>query len=268
MRQLHGTTGLVTGASRGIGPFIARALAREGVNLVVTARTRPPLEQLAEELRSLGVTATAIAADLERQADRVALVTQAEQDVGTIDILINNAGIESEGAFVDLDTDAVNVTVATNLVAPMQLTRLVLPGMIRRGHGHVVNISSTGGKRGAPYDAVYCGTKAGLIQWSNAVRLEVRDTGVYVSTICPGYVTNVGMFARFGMEPPFLVGSCAPQQVAAACVRAIRRRRPEIIVNSRPLRPLLALGELFPRFADRALIVLGVPDFQRRKGGR
>jgi len=117
------------------------------------------------------------------------------------------------------------------------------------------------------YDAIYSGTKAALVEWGNALRMELDGTGVFVSTICPGYVMGVGMFARFGIEPPFLIGSCTPEQVAAATLRAIKRNHPEVIVNSRPLRPLLAVGQLFPAVADRMLRATGIPGFQKHKVG-
>ena len=137
--------------------------------------------------------------------------------------------------------------------------------MIANGSGHIVNIASLGGKRGVPYDAVYCATKAGLIEWSHALREEMAKYHIHVSVICPGYVTEVGMFARFGLKPPLSIGSCTPKQVANAVVRALRYRQREIIVNSLPVRPFLALGALSPALLDWLLRRLGVVDFQRRK---
>ncbi len=267
METLRDRTALVTGASRGIGTHIARALARAGVRLAVTARAAEPLEALAERLTSQGASAVPIAADVTSPTDRTRLVESAAAALGRVDILVNNAGIESAGAFLGLDPTAIDRTVATNVVAPMQLARALLPGMLERGLGHVVNISSLGGKRGAAYDAVYCGTKAALLHWANGLRAELRGTGVGVSTVCPGYVTGEGMFATFGIAAPRTIGSCTPEQVAAAVIEAIRRDRPELIVNSLPIRPLLALAELSPRLADGLTDLLGVTGFQRRKVG-
>jgi short-subunit dehydrogenase len=133
--------------------------------------------------------------------------------------------------------------------------------------GHIVNIASIGAKSGTPYDAVYCGTKAGLAEWTRGLRLELTGTGVYFSTIFPGYITETGMFARFNMVPPWIIGSCTPSQVARTVVRAIERKKQEVIVNSRPLRPAYALAELFPTMRDRLVRLLGVVNFQRRKVG-
>jgi short-subunit dehydrogenase len=265
MKHIRNANALVTGSSRGLGPYMARALAANGANVAVTARTSEPLEDLAESLRKYDVQSAALPADVSLATDRVTLVNRATSALGGIDILVNNAGIESEGAFLEIDNTTIEQTVEVNLTAPMHLARLVLPQMVEAGHGHIVSVSSVGGKRGAPYDAVYCGTKAGLIQWSNALRLELKGTGVGVSVICPGYVTSVGMFAKFGIDPPMTLGSCTPEQVAKSLVRVIAHNRPELIVNSRPVRPLLGLGELFPRIADWMVGALGITKFQRRK---
>jgi len=265
MKHMRNANALVTGASRGLGPYICRALASEGVNIVAAARTTDLLEDVAASLRQEGVQSVAVTSDLAVAAERVSLVERAERALGGIDILVNNAGIESEGAFLGIDDGTIEKTVEVNLTAPMHLARMLLPQMIERGHGHVVNMSSVGGKRGAPFDAVYCGTKAALIQWSNALRLELKGTGVTVSVICPGYVTEVGMFAKFGIDPPIVLGSCTPQQVARGVLQLVSGNRPEMIVNSRPVRPLLGLGEMFPRLADWMMGALGVTEFQRRK---
>lgn len=265
MKHMRNANALVTGASRGLGPYICRALASEGVNIVAAARTTDLLEEVAASLRQHGIQSVAVTSDLTVAAERVSLVERAERALGAIDILINNAGIESEGAFQQIDSETIQQTVEVNLTAPMHLARMLLPQMMARQLGHIVNIASVGGKRGAPYDAVYCGTKAGLIQWSNALRLELKGCGVDVSVICPGYVTEVGMFAKFGIDPPVTLGSCTPQQVARGVLQLLSGNRPEMIVNSRPVRPLLGLGEMFPRFADWMMGALGITEFQRRK---
>jgi len=265
MKQLRGKNALLTGASRGLGPHLARALAAEGINVVLSATKVESIQQLADALERQGVNARSFTADFTVSTDVMRLAERAEAEFEGIDILINNAGIESEGSFMEQDQDTITRTVRVNCTAPMRLARLLLPGMIGRGEGHIVNMSSIAGKRGAPYDAIYSGTKAALIEWGNALRMELDGTGVFVSTICPGYVMGVGMFARFGIEPPFLIGSCTPEQVAVATLRAIKRNQPETIVNSRPLRPLLALGQLFPAVADRMLKATGIPGFQKHK---
>ncbi|MDJ0860728.1 MAG: SDR family NAD(P)-dependent oxidoreductase [Gammaproteobacteria bacterium] len=265
MENLEQRTALVTGGSRGIGPYIARALAKEGVRVVLTARSERLLAQAAASLADLGERPLVVPADLQRAGDRERLIAAATRHFGRIEILVNNAGIESEGAFAALSQQAIDSTIGVNLVAPLALARQVLPGMVANGSGHIVSIASLGGKRGVPYDAVYCATKAGLIEWSHALREEVAGYHIHVSVICPGYVTEVGMFARFGMKPPLGIGSCTPEQVANAVVRALRYRQREVIVNSIPVRPFLALGALSPALLDWLVKRMGVTDFQRRK---
>jgi len=267
MSWLEGKNVLLTGASRGLGPFIAQALARRGARLALTARTLGAVRPTADALPKTGARPVTLAADLAQPAERAALAAAAIAALGSIDVLVNNAGLETEGAFLDTGWASIRETVEVNLVAPMDLARLVLPQMLERRDGHVVNIASIGGKSGAAYDAAYCGTKAGLAEWARGLRLELAGTGVHVSTVFPGYVTGVGMFARFGVAAPWLVGSCTAEQVARAVVAAIERRRVEVIVNSRPLRPWLALAELFPTLGDRLMHVFGIVEFQRRKVG-
>lgn len=265
MRTLKNAIALVTGASRGLGPHIARALARAGAHVAITARTIGPLEAVADSLRALGVRTVAVPANLDSQAERVRLVARAEALLGPFDVLVNNAGIEGEGAFADLDTTDIADIVRLNVEAPMQLARLVLPGMVQRGRGHIVNIGSLAGRKAVPYDAVYGGTKAAIIEWTSALRIELRKSGVSASSVCPGYVTGEGMFSRFGVSAPRLVGSCTPAQVAGAVVSAILRDRAEVHVNSLPLRPFLALYALFPGITDWLLDLLGITALQRRK---
>ena len=267
MSWLAGKNVLLTGASRGIGPHVATAMAEHGANLALSARSLDALGTTADSLRPSGARIAVVAADLAQPEQRAALVAAATEALGPIDVLVNNAGLETEGAFLATEWGLIRETIEVNLVAPMELTRLVLPQMLARRVGHVVNIASIGGKSGVAYDAAYCGTKAGLAEWARGLRLELAETGVHVSTVFPGYVTTVGMFAKFGLAAPWLVGSCTAQQVARAVVSAIEGRQVEVIVNSRPMRPWFALAELFPALGDRLMHAFGIVDFQRRKVG-
>jgi short-subunit dehydrogenase len=267
MRPLAGRRALVTGASRGIGPHIARALAARGARLALTAREAGGVSDLVGELVSRGTRAVGIPADLRSAGDRERLVTEARDALGGVDILVNNAGVDSSGAFAALAPRAMADTVETNLTAPMHLTRLVLPDMLARRTGHVVNVASLAGKKAVPFEAVYGGTKAGLIEWTSALRIELRGTGVSLSAVCPGYVTGEGMFARWGVTPPALFGSCTPAAVAHAVVHAIEADRAEIVVNSMPVRAWLAFYALAPGVAGRFVDLLGLTAFQRRKVG-
>lgn len=268
MKSLKGKIVLLTGGSRGIGPVIAEALAGKGALIALAARSKSGLDEVAGGLRRIGMEALAIPANLEDPSQRERLVATVLNHFGKIDILVNNAGLESEGAYTELAWALVQQTVEVNLLAPMALTRLVLPAMLERKSGHIVNIASIAAKSGAPFAAIYSATKAGLAEWTRSLRLELSGTGVRFSTIFPGYVREVGMFAKFGMRPPWLVGSCAPAQVAQAVVAAIEKGRSETIVNSRPLRYTFMVNEWSPSIGDWLMRISGVAAFQRRKVGK
>ena len=211
MKAIRGAHALVTGGSRGLGPLIAHALAREGANLTITARSEAALREVAEALATHSVRARAVPADVCDEADRRRLVEEAESALGPIDILVNNAGIEQIVPYVTLSHERIETMVRTNLVAPLLLSRLVLEKMIERGRGHVVMMSSLGGKKGSPYSATYAATKAGLIAWTSGLRAELEGTGVGASVICPGFVSEVGMFAERTQPAPRILGTSFPR---------------------------------------------------------
>jgi short-subunit dehydrogenase len=268
MERLKGMVVLLTGGSRGIGPIVAEALAKRGAKIALTARSEGGLENRARRLRELGTEVFVIPIDLRESSQREQLVDNVERRFGRIDVLINNAGLETEGAYVELPWLSIRETIEVNLIAPMALTYLVLPAMLERKAGHIVNIASIAAKSGASFAATYSGTKAGLAEWTRALRLELAKTGVHFSTIFPGYVREVGMFAKFGMQSPWMVGSCGPSQIAKAVVHAIEKGRVEAIINSRPLRYSFMINELSPKMGDWLMRISGVVDFQRRKVGK
>jgi short-subunit dehydrogenase len=268
MESLNGKIVLLTGGSRGIGPVVAEALARRGAVIAIAARSKNGLDEVATRLKGLGIETLVVSTDLADQSQREELVSAVLVQFGKIDILVNNAGLETEGAYAELPWSSIQTTIEVNLLAPMALTRLVLPGMLERKAGHIVNVASIAAKSGAPYAATYSGTKAGLAEWTRALRLELSGTGVRFSTIFPGYVREVGMFAKFGVQSPWIVGSCAPSQVARAVVAAIEKSKSETIINSRPLRYSFIVNELSPSMGDWLMHISGVTAFQRRKVGK
>jgi short-subunit dehydrogenase len=265
MIQLDGMVVLLTGGSRGIGPIIAEALAKRGASIALAARSEIGLHEVASQLSDLGIKVLVIPIDLRQSTQREKLVADVLREFGKIDVLINNAGLETEGAYTELSWPTILENIEVNLIAPMALTHLVLPEMLVRKSGHIVNIASIAAKSGAPYAAAYSGTKAGLSEWTRALRLELAGTGIHFSTIFPGYVREIGMFSRFGIKSPWIVGSCSPAQVAKAVVNAIQNKSVEKIVNSRPLRYTFILNELSPMLGDWIIRISGVVDFQRRK---
>ncbi len=265
MKDLRGKNALLTGASRGLGPYIARALANRGANLTLTARTADALEATAREVSAAGVRAVSIPADVTDQTDRERMLKNAVAAIGPIEILNNNAGIEWVCEYTKLSPELIEQMIQTNLVAPLILSRLVLPDMIARGSGHIVMMSSLGGKKGSPYSATYAATKAGLIEWTSGVREELRGTGVSASVICPGFVSDAGMFAEYGKRAPRLAGESRPDEVADAVVHAIEHDVAEITVNPGPKRLLSIANAISPGTVTWLLRRFGVYEFYRQQ---
>ena len=267
MQEIANRNALITGATGGIGRCIASELAARGVNLALVARKAGKLEELADRLASADVTVTAIAADLTDPDDMRNLPRRVRSEFGQIDILINNAGIEDLVAFYRQDPERIDAVLETNLLAPMRLVREVLPDMLDRKYGHIVNISSVAGHIGLPYEAVYSASKAGINAWSTALRQELRDTGIGISVVAPGFVGGAGMFARGGSLSPPSVGLNRPADVARAVMRAIVDDVSEIIVNRTPIRPLLTLLAASPKLGAAALRMTRLEAFMRKLAG-
>ena len=250
MRDLRGANAILTGGSRGIGPYIARALAREGVNIALAARDQERLETVRAEVERLGVKALVVPTDVTLPDDRARLVERASSELGAIDVLVNNAGIEAASEFARVDPAAIEHTITTNLTASLLLTRMVLPGMVERRRGHVVNLASMAGKVPIPYDAVYSATKFALVGFSHAVREELRGSGVGVSVVCPGFVSDAGMFvdaqAATQVQVPAIAGTSKPNEVAAAVLRGIRQDVAELIVTPLSGRSLVTAAAVAP----------------------
>lgn len=256
MRDLAGKVVLLTGASRGIGVALAVGLARRGARLVLTARDAAGLEATAAKVREAGGEAVIFAGDVAKEADRAALVAAADA-LGPLEGVVHNAGVETTMAFVDQSAQDVARQIAVNLEAPLQLTRLVLPGLVARRSGFVVFVSSMSGKSPTPYNAVYTATKHGLVGFSASLRIELRDTGVHAGVVCPGFVDEAGMFHDLGVPAPAAMRAVPLQAVVAATLRAVDGGVEELVTPA-PMRPLLALNQLFPRLAGPVLSGLGI----------
>lgn len=270
--ELRGRNAIVTGASRGIGVYIARTLAREGVNLALAARSADALEEVRTEVAALGVRAVAFATDVTDDDQLASLVERSERDLGPVDILVNNAGIEQTHRFDRYPPEEIRRIVDVNLTSPLLLTRLVLPGMLERGRGSVVNVASLAGKGGYPCQAPYAATKAGLVMFTHTLRAEYAHTPVRFSAVCPGFVADAGMYAdmeaAIGMKAPRAMGTSAPQKVADAVVKAVRTGAVELLVNPTPIRPMLVLSQMFPELSSRVLSALGVTSSAREVADR
>lgn len=220
---------LLTGASGGIGMAIARTLHGRGATVVATARRAEVLEQLCLEL---GDRAEALPADLGDDADVAALPERA----GAVDVLVANAGLPASGPLLDFEHEELDRALDVNLRAPMHLARALVPGMLERGAGHLVFISSLSGKVASSGSALYSATKFGMRGLALGLREDLDGTGVGVSTIFPGFIRDAGMFHDSGTKLPPFVGTRTPEQVAEAVARAIERGRLEVDVAPFSLR--------------------------------
>ena len=180
-------TALITGASSGIGRALARVFARDGYALVLVARRLAVLEELAAELsRDHGVTVRVMAIDLAEPDAAMRLFADLQQSGVVVDVLVNNAGFGMQGAFAALPADRQLQMIHLNVTALTALTRLLLPSMLERGKGGVLNVGSTAGFQPGPFMAVYYATKAFVVSFSEAIADEFTGTGVVVSCLAPG----------------------------------------------------------------------------------
>lgn len=154
---------------------------------------------------------------------------------------------------------------SVNLIAPMELTRLLLPGMLNRRQGHIINISSVAGKLGEVYNSLYDTSKGGMELWTDALRQELYKTGVKVSSINPGAVSDAGMIHNIGVNYPAIVGSCTSLDVADAVITCISKYKPRVFVNSTPIKPFIVISVIFPRMADTIFRWLGITKANREK---
>lgn len=254
MKDLAGRTAVITGASAGLGVRVARALAKEGMNLVLAARSADALEAVAAEMRGLGVKAIAVPTDVSVEDQLKQLVERSIQEFGAIDVLVNNAGIEAFRSYHELDPDDIRRTIDVNLTSTLLLTRYVLPHMVQARQGHIVNMASIAGKQGPAYGAAYGASKAGMIAFTQALRGEYRGKGISASAICPGFANDGGIYEvikqRIGRGVPWYLGSTNAEAVARAVVKSIKGNRPELIVNVPALRPVFTFCQAFPRIGE------------------
>ncbi len=190
MQNIAGKTALITGAGKGIGKAIAQALAQEGVHLALMARTAADLETLAAELAQYGVKTVIVAADVTDMEAVNLAVAKAEQELGTIDILINNAGIGAFGKFLELQPHEWERIIKVNLMGVYYVTRAVLPAMIDKATGDIINISSTAGQRGAALTSAYSASKFAVMGLTESLMQEVRKHNIRVTALTPSTVAT------------------------------------------------------------------------------
>ncbi len=239
---------VVTGATGGIGTAIARALAARGATLTLTGRRSEVLDPLAAEL-----AARAIVCDL---ADRDQL-ERLIGEVGDADVVVANAAHPASGLLSELTQEQIDRILEINLRAPIRMASALSPGMIERGRGHLVFISSLAGKAASPASAMYSATKFGLRGFALGLRSDLQSHGVGVSVILPGFIRDAGMFADAKIDLPRGVGTRSPDDVAGAVVRAIERNRAEIEVAPLGLRLGAGFAAVAPQPAAAVSNLLG-----------
>lgn len=261
---LEGRHVLLTGATGGIGAHLGAAFVDAGARVSLVARDTGALEARAAALatRAPGQPPPQVlSADLTDPAQCASLVERAAAGLGPVDVLVNNAAVEQAATYAEQDPEVISETVATNLLATMLLSRLVLPSMLERRRGHLVHMSSVAGKSGSPFYAAYSASKFGMVGFSQALRAELWGTGVSSSVVCPGFVSDAGMFARYeakGLVAPRALGVSSPARVVQGVLDALISDRAQVIVNPTPMRPAFALQELAPSLHARAAATLGV----------
>ncbi|MCA1033836.1 3-ketoacyl-ACP reductase [Bacillus infantis] len=190
MQSLKGKTALITGAGRGIGRAAAIAFAKEGISVGLLGRTLSNLEKAADELKEFDVKVSIAAADVQDSDSVNKAVEKITSELGQIDILINNAGIAKFGGFLELSPQEWEDIIQVNLMGVYHVTRAVLPGMIERKSGDIINISSTAGQKGAPVTSAYSASKFAVLGLTESLMLEVRKHNIRVSALTPSTVAT------------------------------------------------------------------------------
>lgn len=274
--DLRDATAVVTGGSRGIGPHIADALARRGARVALVARSEPELEATARTLHANGARVVTIAADVTSAKDRHTIIETVEQQLGPVDVLVNNAGGDLQREFHNLSEQDIEGLLELNLTSAIILSRLVLPAMLARGRGHIVNVSSMAGRTSFPLSEAYAAAKDGLIGFTRVLRGDYRQRGVSGSTLILGPVRDAGVGQRtaeeVGFKPPAGPLTVPPARVASAAVRAIVKDKAELTVIPGPGRMLRAIMDRFPgmgpamnHMAGADKTMLTVAEFRERE---
>ena len=244
-----GRIALVTGASRGIGTLISRAVAQQGGHVVLTGRSAVDLRSVTAELADAGLHASYIPADLTQPGAARTLVQAVEQEHDGIDLLVNNAGGDPLREFHAMTIEENLRTLQLNLIAPLALSHAALPGMLRRGRGHIVNISAMAGRVSFPYTEVYAAAKDGLIGFTRVLRSDYHARGVSASVLILGAIRGTGQGQRMLDDADMKTSRyMAPAEtVAQAVIKAVRKDRTELIVMPGPGRLLRAILDYYPR---------------------
>ena len=252
--MLNGKTAIVTGASSGIGAALALQLSREGAAVVIAARRKEKTEQLAGEIKREGGSALAIQADVTSRPEAEAIVQAALERFGRLDILVNNAGRGHFSSVEDTTDEMIRSMFELNAFALWYTTRPALRQMKKQGSGHIINVASMAGKLGYPYNSAYVAAKHACVGFTHALRMELMETGIHATVVCPAGVltpwaesTEGGAMLPFfsasgpaikqlakerGVSLPPIEGVMSPEDVAAQIVKCIYSPVPELYTHS------------------------------------
>jgi len=252
--KVAGLTALITGASGGIGSAIARELADRGASLILVGRDASRLEGLASGLSLQERSAVVLVADIAKPEAAVDLVERARERVGEIDMLINCAGVQTFGFFAEEEVSSLPDLFGINVVAPMAMTRALLPHLLHRGRGRIVNVGSIFGSIGFPCFASYSATKFALRGFSEALRRELKGTGVGVTYVAPRFTrTAFNGDAVTRMACALKMNQDEPADVALAVIDAIERDGRNRYLGW-PEKLFVRINSVLPRLVDGPLM--------------
>ncbi len=218
--DLSGARILLTGASAGIGAALAPLLAGRGATLALCGRDPGKLDAVAARCRELGAEVTTHAVDLADPAAAEELARSVERAGGGLDVIVNNAGAPMRRRVPGLTVDELRRTMATNFESPARMTMAVLPGMLARDRGVVVNVSSFGGRAAIPAEAAYCASKFALCGWSESLAMDLWHSGVRVHLVVPGAIAT-DIWDRPGNDPAHFSGELEPPGTVAGAIVAL-----------------------------------------------
>ncbi|MFD2553493.1 3-ketoacyl-ACP reductase [Sphingobacterium tabacisoli] len=190
MENLKGKNALITGGGRGLGKATALAFAKEGINVAITGRNEQLLKETIAELTALGVQATYAVFDVADFDAVTMAIAKLNADFGTFDILVNNAGVAAFGSVLDMDPETWKDIIETNLLGTYYVTKAVLPQLIEKNEGDIINVSSTAGLNGAATTSAYSASKFGVIGFSDSLMREVRKNNIRVCTLMPSTIAS------------------------------------------------------------------------------
>lgn len=249
--EYTGKTALITGASSGIGLTFAEHLAARGVSLVLVARSQSKLEALADRLTKMhGISTVIITQDLGEPDACKKIVTQLDRLALSPDLLINNAGFATYGVFNEISLERQKEEVCINCLVPVELTHALLPAMLKRGSGAVINLASTAGMQPDPYMAIYGATKAFILAFSEALWAENKQRGVHVLALCPG-ATETAFFEVVNAEEASVGKRMSADEVVSIGLKALEKNRNYVIAG----RNNWLLGQL-QRFVTRKCLLV------------